>query len=446
MATLASTTYQCGWVPLPEPTVTLTVDPPTVLAPDGVIPKNTKISLDLRVNGVLTNPPNGAGYLFPSTTGNNDSDDYEGVRWSWGSDANGRFTYTILKGTVINDFSRTVKVPYEGNEYITTVNFARIDNQPGEPGKNGKDIWSPPPMQWSDYPTGYGFQAAEGDSNRLDTVIHGKAANGLLMVYRCIQSHSKGCGKNGEDEPGYKNSQYWAAMDGGPFHIVATQLLLAANAYIDLLTSNGVRVMKRNSTDKVSVLLSGGEYPILCGSTDPATAPTKIHEDGTFYSSKAVIEGDVVFGGRIKPMVTRITSANYTQYVTGSGDYDSGTILDFSKLTGRVILDASLNNVSESKLDLAFFVPSRYPDGQGWAKDSDQYNAVADCIGATITVRNDTSKRFAASGYVSTDPDLNGAKSVFLESGNEMMLECRLRLVSEKRAVGWYVAYRGPAV
>ncbi|MBD5278922.1 MAG: hypothetical protein HDS35_00035 [Bacteroides sp.] len=110
----------------------------------------------------------------------------------------------------------------------------------GATGAAGKPVFTPPPMQWSDYPEGFIFQSgATGESYR-HCVIHGFAANGKALTYECIKSHGKMTGGN---EPGTAGgNHYWKAAEGGPFNLLSTEVLLAAQAFIKCLSSNGIQL------------------------------------------------------------------------------------------------------------------------------------------------------------------------------------------------------------
>ena len=125
----------------------------------------------------------------------------------------------------------------------------------GDPGP-----FTPPPMQWADYTTGFRFtDGTEGTAKHV--VLHGFAANGRAMCYCCKKSHNKvpnNAANTTGTEPGTTpGSEYWQTVDGGPFHLLATDVLLAVNAFINFLSGNAIRLYDATGANIVGEIMGG---------------------------------------------------------------------------------------------------------------------------------------------------------------------------------------------
>lgn len=326
----------------------------------------------------------------------------------------------------------------------------RVKGEKGDKGDGGlPGPQIPPMMLWSDYPSGYEFQdgvaALDGSpASRLDCALMENTASDTkdrfpLCYYRCIKPHIKADDKKPKDK-----SEYWErALE---YSTVASQVILGLNGHIRLLATNVLRVYKSDGST-VNAAFGGGDWPAWFGAATPSDAPTKISADGTIHSTKAVIEGDVVFGGRVKPMVTRITSSNYTKYrarwndVFNDDSSDNIWILDFRTLSGSVILDSTLSSVASSQLSLYMTVACQYQT----ASDTAKLGSPEEYIGSRMRIENNTSEAFSITGLITTDrSSLASGQSPSLQPGQEIDLECFVKAAYGRRAIGWYVEYHGP--
>lgn len=120
------------------------------------------------------------------------------------------------------------------------ITFAHIakDGDPGDPGPAGpRDPYIPTPRLWTDYPADYVFQSGADGEERIDMVL--VESGNRLYAYRCRQSHKKRASlPNATGELGV----YWSQPDLDTFEFVATKVLLADEAFIRLLSSNGIRI------------------------------------------------------------------------------------------------------------------------------------------------------------------------------------------------------------
>lgn len=286
----------------------------------------------------------------------------------------------------------------------------------------------------------------DGSGVRVLNIVYQESAVGRRTYYLCLSPHTSSLA----DEPGSGPSwnTRWSKLNdpGGIF----TEFLLATNARIDLLDSQeiilwhtgpgGTPVMDA----RIGPPTDGNARTIAWfGGDTPDSAKTWVSEDGTFHTRKAVIEGDVVFGGRVKPLVTRITSANYrdyrVDYAAESGHPELGPmwLLDFRKLTGCVFLDSSLNGVASSELSLGFVIGSKFPGSDANVENLEDY------IGERIRVVNETSRQAGVTGYVTESGDEWHSMSPILEPGCEIHLRCAIRKTEGKKTIGWVVEYHG---
>lgn len=419
----------------------IVVTPPVVLAADGVIPW-TYLKIELFIGGEKVKY-NGLGTLLGTTQG---TDADTNLYWSWETSYEGTMAYRVrsASGGVKKDFVASSHVVYNGVEYPFSIPFQIVKS--GSQGIAGKDIFVMPPKLWEDFPAKYTFLS--GDTldpdgiYRADTVLF--MQNGELRMARCRKTHEK----SNSHKPDIDNTEntaiqdpYWTTQ-GGIYQITATQLLMALNGVVKILTSNKICVFNDDGT--INTALSGGDWPLWIGAGNPDDAVSKFDRYGGFYCKKATIEGDVVFAGKVLPMETKITDQNYKNYRMETGNYDgiSDHCLNFSALTGRVIIDKSFANVSDTECAKIFWLWGQ------WGQTGSPYPDMWKYVGSSLLVRNEmTSKSIFIDGfgYLSKNPDLASdyVSRLILQPGQEVMLECRLRMVSGARRVGWWISYHG---
>lgn len=316
------------------------------------------------------------------------------------------------------------------------------EGQAGDKGIAGPFV--PPPRLWSDYPDGYKFMSGDKGEEHLDVVLYRNTGGGYLAA-TCLVSHTK----SAEHDPSKDNTAlktleqnpYWQAQDGD-YELLATKILLAANAYIRLLSSQAIKVFKSDGKT-VNVCLGGGDWPFWTGADNPEDAPTKVSADGTLYSRKSVIEGDVVVAGRVKPLVTRITKLNYLNYrVNHNGGIEGSTyyVLDFRKLTGRVVIDKSMNSLTGDDRLLRILVACRYPSETPESVEE----WLEEYIGSRLVIKNESNISFGVTGLVSQTIGGSG-NSYSIPEGYEIHLLCWIHYDETKKdkSIGWLVEYFG---
>lgn len=180
--------------------------------------------------------------------------------------------------------------------------------------------------------------------------------------------------------------------------------------------------------------------------TDGKTAGTFIpnlllnFSTGYVTMRRALISGDVIYQGLVRPEKTMITAANYMQY--SQEEKLTGTrVLDASKLSGHIILDSTLDNVIASgALALYLIMPSKYTaDTQIAVKDGYE---IEDYVGATFRLTNNTNSGIGITGLLLKEID-SAPLSYAVPSGYEMFMECIVREYEGKKQIGWLIKYRG---
>lgn len=111
------------------------------------------------------------------------------------------------------------------------IRFVHIPKD-GDQGPRGPFI--PTPRLWSDYPVMYPFQSGADGEERLDVVL--EEAGNKVFAYSCRKAHQKRL------TPPSQDTAYWQPTDAGTYQLLATKVLLADNAFIRLLSSNGIAI------------------------------------------------------------------------------------------------------------------------------------------------------------------------------------------------------------
>lgn len=244
--------------------------------------------------------------------------------------------------------TKKATVAYSGAVVFSSVLYSRLDftlkkgdtvvatqtlgiNLTGRSITGPRGPFSPPPQLWTDYPVGYEFQdgvmAADGKSpaTRKDSVYYGMS-NGMLVAYECIKSHTKGdlkteSGTKVDDTPDANSAltpadnpnRVWKR--GIEYNIVATNVILAMNAYIELLSSQGIRIY--DAANQIVGQMSAINGAPSSGSTLlPFFIGGVMNEDGSFSQTPLFavdINGRTYHGGlggrhiEIDPLAKTVT-------------------------------------------------------------------------------------------------------------------------------------------
>ena len=112
------------------------------------------------------------------------------------------------------------------------------------PAKGDPSPYSPPPRIWEEYPTGYQFQnGTDEGSTRTDVVLQADGTTGEYIGYKCLVTHTKSDSHQPKSDNNTlgKPNPYWYKEDGR-FVLLASKVILADGAWIDLLSTNGIRI------------------------------------------------------------------------------------------------------------------------------------------------------------------------------------------------------------
>jgi hypothetical protein len=199
-------------------------------------------------------------------------------------DGNGNLIITNSATHIAIDFALSTQAAGVSNDTTDIAAIVRIPIEKisdGDTGARGPALRGP--QAWNDCATGYAFkQGAEGEAY-VDVVLY----NGYY--YLCKKSHTK----SSTNYPGSSADQtngYWQLGDS--VDLIATKVLLAANAIINFAQTNQILVMKSDGTT-VALGLGGGSYPLWIGAPAAANAPFKVDIDGKMKATGAEISGKI---------------------------------------------------------------------------------------------------------------------------------------------------------
>ena len=172
-------------------------------------------------------------------------------------------------------------------------------------------------------------------------------------------------------------------------------------------------------------------------------APFRVLQNGQVVMNKALIEGDVIFAGKIKPKETIITKDNYNDYLE-EGTIDGGIVvgydLNIADVTQVVILDSSLNDVDIfSKAGISIYFPTL-------SEGEITFGNPLENIGNIVRVVNNTNFDV---GLCSVTYDYgNSPMCTTLDSKNEAVLKCFSTVYVDPingkryRSILWNVEYK----
>lgn len=173
------------------------------------------------------------------------------------------------------------------NQIVAQYNVSLAKN--GMPGPAGKQS---APLRVSEWAEGTTYYTGYDDGDPWSDVVYTKDSNSKPVYYRCIKKN------NTRDEnlniiTPTNNTQYWQEFDG-QFESVATGLLLAENAYVDLLSGNTINI--KDSSGNTTAGMSGGDGVQLWAGGQQDTANFRVEKDGDVYI-KGVITATALYRG-----------------------------------------------------------------------------------------------------------------------------------------------------
>lgn len=110
--------------------------------------------------------------------------------------------------------------------------------------------------------------------------------NGIQLKFQCKQTHLS----SSANKPGATGgTSFWQQLnDMVPIY---TPLLLADNAVINFL--QGMQLLVHNQAGNIVAGMVGKYIPLFVGSSEPATSPFRVNEDGELTATKASIAGEI---------------------------------------------------------------------------------------------------------------------------------------------------------
>ena len=165
------------------------------------------------------------------------------------------------------------------------------------------------------------------------------------------------------------------------------------------------------------------------------TAPFRVMQNGKVIMTNAEIVGDVVFSGFVRPLETIVTKDNYLNYVKYDSDFGFYE-LDFRKMTGKIILDKSLDELIKNNTLYPTMVLASQYDKNSKIGNPELY------VGSKLNIVNKCSNIFGMTGLMLTSID-GVSLSMSLGAGREMWLQCVIRSYNSERQIGWLVEYNG---
>lgn len=166
---------------------------------------------------------------------------------------------------------------------ITYAHIAK-DGDPGEPGKTYKPVRI---RLWTRIAANEMIYAGYGDDDPWTDIVFTVASSGKQTYYKCIRTCSKA---QGTQPSAAMYSGYLVSADD--YTMIATEVLLAQNAVINLLQGNRVTVC--NTSGSVTAGLQGASgVQIWAGSATPESAPYRVYYDGSFVATNANITGHI---------------------------------------------------------------------------------------------------------------------------------------------------------
>lgn len=149
----------------------------------------------------------------------------------------------------------------------------------GLPGAVGKQS---APLRVSEWTEGTTYYTGYEENDPWSDVVYTNS-NGKPVYYRCIKENNTHDKDLNLIEP--TNTQYWTKFDG-QFESVATGLLLAENAYVDLLSGNTINI--KDSLGNITAGMSGGDGIQLWAGGQKDTANFRVEKDGDVHIKGAI--------------------------------------------------------------------------------------------------------------------------------------------------------------
>lgn len=269
-------------------------------------------------------------------------------KYSEGIDNGTRYHFTMGVSAITGTASfKATKDGYD--EVAGTVYFIKVKD-----GEKGIGAYIPPPKRWCEYDKDYVFQSGKVDDGetRIDVVLNNlQNEDGTFNAYMCHETHKKseeGVAEKDMSDPDYNwlhGEKWWTFSDKKAF--IATEVLLANNAYIKLQSGNQILIMDslgqivgNMSSVEGAPFINNIGLPLFIGGVYDAESQTftsdplfAVDTDGNSYHGgfgKQRIKIDV----RNKQILFIDESSNITMAYTGRTLTTNDVIKDISTLDG----------------------------------------------------------------------------------------------------------------
>lgn len=196
---------------------------------------------------------------------------------------------------------------------------SRISGKDGAPGLQGCIVriteWSAGVEYRND------VQLNTSDLRYIDIVTVNN--NGNQLKYQCTATHTS----SEVNKPGLAGSvAFWQQLnDMVPIY---TPLLLADNAVINFL--QGMQLLVHDKAGNIVAGMVGKSIPLFVGSSDPATSPFRVNEDGALTATKATVAGEInAESGVIGPFKIGVDSDQDSLIAEGTGKIVLGSSIAY---------------------------------------------------------------------------------------------------------------------
>lgn len=236
-----------------------------------------------------------------------------------------RKAFEHIYAIMANVRSKDATVSVATSDWSDPTRFTGDNGEQGLMGKIMRGI-----NEYSSYAT---YQGMNGDGMFYD-VVYVESNDGSRTFYYLDDENFQGM-------PGTPSGSGWVAAT--EFDFVATKVLLADNAFIDVLSGNAIYL---KNGDLPFAGMQGGEYELVGGKYveqvnffagtpdgDPRNSKYKVYSDGSVYAENAYIKGEI-----------EATSGSFGAYTIG-GDTQ-----------GRTWLRAGNDNRNVNLFDDSFYI------------------------------------------------------------------------------------------
>lgn len=216
----------------------------------------------------------------------------------------------------------------------------------------------------------YKYLSGAGEEAYIDVVcVNGK-------WYQCTETYD-----NATSSPSLTDG-HWTEMSN--YKSIATHLLLAENATINMLGSNQINLFNQTTDGNkmfgsFRVVSNDNEYALWLGAPNGADAPFSVTKDGSLYASNGIFAGELK---GVTGSFHRLTA------VSSDGTKSAGSI--YFDGSGRITFDADIYNQGYNSAEKR---GCRFYASNVWCRSAFGHRQ------STLAVINGTSMRIYPDGY-----------------------------------------------